>query len=97
MGVSPTWGTDVTTVAVALLVVLGLIALALLVVAKRRSDAGEEEPDPLFIVGITLAGAGSALVSAVGPGMISLTAVGVLLIAAGIIRTRQRPPRTPQH
>ena len=85
-----------TWVAVVLLVVLGLVAVALLTVAKRHEAAGEEEPDPLLILGITLAGAGSALIAAIGPAMIGLTLVGLAVLAAGIQRTRHRQPPSPR-
>lgn len=74
------------------LVLGGLAAVVLAVFAYRRRGRLDvaDEPDPLFILGISLAGTGAALTAAIGPAMLGMSAVGVALIVIGIRRTQAR-------
>lgn len=76
---------------ITLLVFVGL-ALVWLVWARRRADKRVDEADPLFVVGIALTGAGAATITTLGMFMIAVFAVGLVLMAIGIRRSR-RPPR----
>lgn len=65
-----------------------LVGLVLLVVMQRRETAPAEEVDPLFITGIAISGSGAALFATIGPVGAGLLAMGVVLMAVGIARTR---------
>ena len=47
----------------------------------------------LFVVGITFMGAGTALMVAVGPSMLGLTAVGLIFMIIGLAN-REKWPKT---
>lgn len=76
--------------AISVLVLLGLV---LLVAARRRGEGPIDDPDPLFVTGIALSGAGAALFATIGVTGAAILTVGVVLMAVGIMRTRNRPPR----
>lgn len=73
--------------AIGALVLIGAVVLGSLVLMKTRARAGDLEPDPLFIVGIPLAGTGAALVVTTPPVAAALIAVGLALIVTGAIRS----------
>lgn len=75
---------------------LGVATIALLVVLvvlRRPESAGErtaDEVDPLFASGIALSGAGVALALTIGNVMYVVMIVGLIVMAFGANRTRQR-------
>lgn len=80
----------------------GVVAtVALLVLAARRKAYRLESPDdqqiddvdPLFATGIALAGVGVALALTIGPFMYLMFIVGMILMAFGAYRTRNRTDR----
>lgn len=77
-------------IAIGVLVLLGLV---LLVAARRRGADRVSDPDPMFVTGIALGGAGAALFATIGVAGAAMLAVGIVLMAVGIMRSPDRPPR----
>ena len=71
------------------LLVLGGIALIGLVWARLRAGDQAEGADPIFALGIALAGTGAATITTLGMFMIVVLAVGLVLIAIGVRRSRR--------
>lgn len=75
------------------LFVITVLAAVVFALARRRGSAVDvppKNPDPLFLMGISLAGAGAALVATLGPGMIGVGVVGIVFIAVGARRSRHQ-------
>lgn len=75
---------------IAALVTVGVITLLALVMARRGDAETPEHTDPLFLVGMPVAGAGAALVATLGLPALGMVAVGVVLMTVGIVRGRDR-------
>ncbi|MGB5757377.1 MAG: hypothetical protein WBM50_10715 [Acidimicrobiales bacterium] len=74
--------------------VLAVVLLLVIAVRRRRSSSDNRPPDdvdPLFTAGIAIAGAGAALATTLGAFMYGVMVVGLIVMAVGAIRTRNRP------
>ncbi len=77
---------------------VGVVAGVALVLAARRKayrlaspdDRQIDDVDPMFATGIALAGGGVALAITLGPLMYLMFVVGMILMAVGAYRTRNR-------
>jgi hypothetical protein len=79
------------------LAVIGIIVGALLVTSavvlagtSSRPPIGSGDVDPFLVVGISLTGAGVALMASVGPQMLGMMATGIVFLAVGARRMRRR-------
>jgi len=81
-------GISIAVVAAALMAIVG----RRLARRRRRSAAQPVDAvDPLFTIGIVIAGTGGALATTLGSVMFGVMAVGLILMAVGATRTRRQP------
>lgn len=77
----------------AIVLVLAAVGVALLIRANRARGAGDgatdAEPDPMFVAGIAITGAGAALLSTLPEASVAMFTFGAVLIVVGITRTRR--------
>jgi uncharacterized membrane protein len=77
----------------AVLAILALLGIITVAVVRTRTPVPPRDPDPLFVIGIVMAGTGGALIAATGTQMVPIAIVGILLIAVGARRSRSREGR----
>ena len=77
-----------TTATVVVAYAVALVVVAVVVVVRRRLPP--RDADPLFILGIVIAGTGAALMEAAGAQMAPMAAFGIVLIAVGGWTSRNR-------
>jgi hypothetical protein len=77
----------------AVLAILALLGIITVAVVRTRTPVPPRDADPLFVIGIVLAGTGAALIAAIGTQMVLVAIVGILLIAVGARRSRSREGR----
>lgn len=83
-------------IGVGVIALVTLLVLAVRTRAYRLTSADDQtidDVDPLFTTGIAIAGAGVALALTIGPFMYLMFIVGMILMAYGGYRTRQRTHR----
>jgi len=69
--------------------VLLIAAAVVLAVTKQRPPVVADGVDPLFIVGISVCGAGAALMATMGPAMMGMMVLGIVFISIGAGRMRR--------
>ena len=75
----------------AISLVVGLIAVATMLLARRDDPPAEMSADQWITMGIVFTGAGVVMAIAMGPWMIPMIAIGIVYLAMGARKKRGEP------